>query len=77
MGPFPLAGAVARYPLYMELTARLPAMLAALMFGAMLVLYVQVFAMRRKIRDDRRRYLRKMQRNQGAPRRQRQAPPDA
>jgi len=61
----------------MELTAHLPAMLAALMFGAMLAVYTQVVAVRRKGREDRRRYRQRMRRNHGEPRRERQAPPDA
>jgi hypothetical protein len=61
----------------MEPTAQLPAMLAALMFGAMLACYTQVVAWRRKVRNDRRRFQQRMRRNQGAPRRQRQAPPNA
>lgn len=61
----------------MEPTADLSVMLTALMFGAMLAAYTQVVALRRKGRDDRRRYERRMRRNQGDPRHERQAPPDA
>jgi hypothetical protein len=62
----------------MEYTADLPAMLAALVFAAMLALYTQVIAVRRKDRLDSRRFRERMRRNHGAPRRRRQqAPPDA
>jgi hypothetical protein len=61
----------------MEPTADPSAMLAALMLGAMLAAYTQVVAPRRKGRDDRRRYEQRMRRNHGAPRHERQAPPDA
>jgi hypothetical protein len=61
----------------MEPTAQFPAMLAALMFAAMLATYVQVVSWRRKLRGDRRRYHQRIRRNQGAPRRARRAPPRA
>lgn len=61
----------------MEPTTQLPAMVAALMFGAMLAAYTQVIASRRKGRDDHRRYQKRMRRNHGTPRHERQAPPDA
>jgi hypothetical protein len=61
----------------MESTDQLSAMLAALMFGAMLAAYTQVVALRRKGGDDRRRYQERMRRNHGEPREERQAPPDA
>jgi hypothetical protein len=37
-------------------TAHLPALLVALLFGAMLASYANVVAARRKVRNDRRRY---------------------
>jgi hypothetical protein len=49
---------------------QLPTLLAALMFGAMLAAYTQFVALRRKGRDDRRRYQRRMRRNHGEPARQ-------
>lgn len=61
----------------MEPTADLSVMLTALMFGAMLAAYTQVVALRRKGRDDRRRYERRMRRSHGDPWHERQAPPDA
>jgi hypothetical protein len=61
----------------MESPDQLSAMLAALMFGAMLATYTQFIALRRKGRDDRRRYQQRMRRNHGGPREGRQAPPDA
>ena len=61
----------------MEPTIHLPAMLTALMFGAMLASYTQVVAWRRKVRNDHRRYHQRIKRNQGAARRERQAPPNA
>lgn len=61
----------------MESPDQLPTMLAALMFVAMLAAYTQFIALRRKGRDDRRRYQRRMRRNHGEPREGRQAPPDA
>jgi hypothetical protein len=60
----------------MESTEQLTTMLAALMFGAMLAAYTQVVALRRKGRNDRRRYQERMRRNHGEPRGGRQAPPD-
>ena len=55
---------------------QLPTLLAALMFGAMLAAYTQFVALRRKGRDDRRRYQRRMRRNHGEPARQeRETPP--
>jgi hypothetical protein len=61
----------------MELTTQLPALLAAFMLAAMLVLSIEGFAASRKVRDDHRRYLQRMRRNHGEPRRKRQAPPKA
>jgi hypothetical protein len=61
----------------MEPTADLSVMLTALMFGAMLAAHTQVVALRRKGRDDRGRYERRMRRNHGGSRHERQAPPDA
>lgn len=61
----------------MEPAAQLPAMVTALMFGALLAAYTQVIAARRKGRDDHRRYQERMRRNHGEPRREGQAPPDA
>jgi hypothetical protein len=60
----------------MEPTTQLPTLLAALMFGAMLVAYSQIVALRRKSRDDRRKYELRMRRNYGEPRNQ-QTPPEA
>jgi hypothetical protein len=59
----------------MELTAQLPALLAAFMLAAILILSTERFAANRKVRDDLRRYQRRMRRNHGEPRRSRQAPP--
>jgi hypothetical protein len=59
----------------MEPTMQLPTLLAALMFGAMLAAYSQVVALRRKGRDDRRRYQQRMRRNHGEPRQEREIPP--
>jgi hypothetical protein len=56
---------------------QLPSLLAALMFGAMLAACTQVVALRRKGRDDRRRYQERMRRNHGEPHQGREAPPDA
>jgi hypothetical protein len=53
---------------------QLPSLLAALMFGAMLAAYTQVVALRRKGRDDRRRYQERMRRNHGEPREGRETP---
>jgi hypothetical protein len=53
---------------------QLPSLLAALMFGAMLAAYTQVVALRRKGRDDRRRYQERMRRNYGEPREGRETP---
>jgi hypothetical protein len=61
----------------MELTAQLPALLAAFMLAAMLVLSIERFAANRKVRGDDRRYQQRMRRNRGEPRRKRQAPPKA
>jgi hypothetical protein len=61
----------------MEAPDQLPTLLATLMFGAMLAAYTQVVALRRKGRNDRRRYQERMRRNHGEPREGRQAPPDA
>jgi hypothetical protein len=61
----------------MESPDQLSSMLAVLMFGAMLAAYTQFIALRRKGRDDRRRYQQRMRRNHGEPRQGRQAPPDA
>jgi len=61
----------------MEPTAQLPGLLAALMFAAMLAAYTQTLAWRRKVRNDRHRYHERIKRNQGGPRRDRQAPPSA
>jgi hypothetical protein len=61
----------------MEPTAQFPALLAALMFAAILAVYVQALSWRRKVRDDRRRYHQRMRRNHGAPRRGRRTPPVA
>jgi hypothetical protein len=61
----------------MEPTAQLPAFLSALMFGVMLAAYLQMNAVRRKSRDDRRRYQERMRRNHGGARRERQLPPGA
>jgi hypothetical protein len=58
----------------MESTEQLTTMLAALMFGAMLAAYTQVVALRRKGRDDRRRYQERMRRNHGEPREGRETP---
>ena len=59
----------------MEPAIQLPTLLAALMFGAMLASYSQVVALRRKGRDDRRRYQQRMRRNHGEPRQERETPP--
>jgi hypothetical protein len=59
----------------MEPTAQFPALLAALMFAAMLAAYVQVLSWRRKVRDDRRRYQERMKRNHGKTGRGRRIPP--
>jgi hypothetical protein len=60
----------------MEPTTQLPALLAALVFAAMLAAYIQVLSWRHKVRDDRRRYQERMRRNHGAPRRGRRSPAD-
>ena len=54
-----------------------PALLAALLFAAMLATYFQVVSWRRKIRDDRRRYHHRIRRNHGEPRRARRTRPQA
>ena len=59
----------------MEPTIQLPTLLAALMFGAMLAAYSQVVALRRKGRDDRRRYQQRMRRNHGEPQQERETSP--
>jgi hypothetical protein len=61
----------------MEPTTQFPAMLAALMFAAMLAAYIQVLSWRHKARDDRRRYHERVKRNHGTPRRGRRMPPGA
>lgn len=61
----------------MEPTPDLSTMLSALLFGAMLAAFTQRLAMRRKHRDDQRRYRQRVGRNHGGPRRGQQAPPDA
>jgi hypothetical protein len=61
----------------MEPTAQFPAMLAALLFAAMLAAYVQVVSWRRKMRDDRRRFQYRIRRNHGAPRSARRTRPQA
>lgn len=58
----------------MELIAQLPALLAVLMLGAVLVLFTEQFAANRKLRQDHRSYRRRMRRNHGQARRQRQDP---
>jgi hypothetical protein len=57
-----------------ELTAQLPALLAAFMLAAMLVLSIERFAANRKVRDDHRRYQQRMRRNHGEPQRRRGRP---
>lgn len=61
----------------MELTAQLPALLAAFMLAAMLVLSIERFAANRKVRGDDRRYQQRMRRNRSELRHKRQAPPKA
>jgi hypothetical protein len=60
-----------------DLIAQLPAMLAMLMFGAMLAVYTQVVAVRRKDRYDHRRYRQRIRRNHGGSWRGRRPPPGA
>ena len=58
----------------MELIAQLPVLLAVLMLGAVLALSTERFAAHRKLRDDHRSYRRRIRRNHGRARRQRQDP---
>ena len=59
----------------MELTAQLPALLAMLIFAAVLALSTERLAANCKARDDNRRYQQRMRRNHGEARRERQDPP--
>lgn len=59
----------------MELTAQLSSLLAAFLLAAMLLISIERLAANRKVRDDRRRYRQRIQRDHGEPRRKRQAPP--
>ena len=61
----------------MEPTAQLPALRAALMVGVMLAGFIEAISAHRKVRDDRRRYQRRMRRNHGASRPERRTRPDA
>ena len=61
----------------MEPTAQLPALLAALMVCVMLAGFIEAISANRKVRDDRRRYQRRMRCNHGASRPERRTRPDA
>ena len=61
----------------MEPTAQLPALLAALMVCVMLAGFIEAISANRKVRDERRRYQRRVWRNHGASRPERRARPDA